>query len=126
MSKPALVLPKRQRNGVAYARAPKQELLVANRLGGRTTPASGSKDIKGDVQVAKVIRVECKNTEAKSFSVSLEMIRKLKRESLGHGETCAIEIDFIDNKGNVRESVAIVPSHLLDEIAEVRRKTIPV
>lgn len=118
------LLTKEARNGVAYTRAPKQELLVANRLGGVKTPASGSQDMKGDVRVPKVIRIECKNTQAKSFTVSLDMIRKMHKSTVGYGETFAVEIDFIDSKGKVLESVAVVPTHLLDEIAHVRKQMI--
>lgn len=109
-------LPKRLSNGAAYGRARKQEKTLAKRLGGRTTPASGSKDEKGDVRVAGVVRVECKNTQAKSFSITQDMLDKIEAAALGAGEVPAIQVDFISGQGKLQRSVVVMPTYALDHL----------
>jgi len=93
---------------------------MAERLGGRCTPASGSRDVKGDVRVEGVLRLECKNTTKQSFSVTREMIEKIEQAAINAGELPAVQIDFIDARGNVEASVAVVPCWVLDSLAQGR------
>lgn len=98
----------------SHRRAPKQEREVAKRLGGRLTPASGAKDVKGDVRIKGVARIECKTTKHESFSVSLKMLHKLEESALMTGEVPAIIIEFHDNDGRTRGEVAVVPTYVLE------------
>jgi hypothetical protein len=98
----------------SHRRAPKQEREVAERLGGRRTSASGAKDVKGDVRIRGIARIECKTTKHKSFSVSLAMLEKLEENALLTGEVPAIIIEFNDNDGRKRGEVAVVPTYVLD------------
>jgi len=100
----------------SHAHAPKQEGKTAKRLGGRTTKASGALDEKGDVRVPGVVRIECKCTKNKSFSVTQDMVRKIEEAALGSGEIPAIEVQFIDEHGKVISSVAVMPVSGLDMI----------
>lgn len=99
---------------VAHRRAPKQEREVAARLGGRPTAASGAKDVKGDVRIKGVARVECKTTRHKSFAVTLAMVGKLEESALLAGEVPAIVVEFIDADGRRLAELAVVPTYVLD------------
>lgn len=91
-----------------------QEKEHAIRLGGRVTPGSGNKEIKGDVRVKGILRLENKTTKHKSFSVTQRMIDDIENAALPYGELPAIEIDFIDDNGKLLRQVAVVPSYILD------------
>ena len=102
----------------SYRRSRKQEQEIAGRLGGRLTPASGSKIEKGDVRVRGIMRIEAKTTKHKSFSVTLEMIEKIEEAALSCGETPVIAIEFNDGKGRKLKEVAVVPMYVLDLIKD--------
>lgn len=102
----------------SHKRAVKQEQKVARRVGGYKTPASGSRDVKGDVRVRRVVRIECKTTKNKSFSVTLDMIRKIEEAGLTAGEIPVLLVEFNDGFGKALGEVAVVPSYLLDDICE--------
>lgn len=98
----------------SHKRSPKQEKEVAARLGGRRTPASGAGVIKGDVRIKGIARVECKTTKHKSFSVTLDMFRKLEENALASGEVPAIIVEFHDNDGRKLGELAVTPTYVLD------------
>lgn len=102
---------------VAYQRSRHQEAAVAKRIGGTTTPASGARDVKGDVQLKRVVRIECKTTAAKSFSVTREMLHKIDGAALSSGEVPAMAIEFVNKSGKPIGSVVIMPEWALDLIA---------
>lgn len=104
---------------VAHKRAPKQEKEWAKRGGGRTTPGSGNKAVKGDVQKFNgVARIECKTTRRNSFSVTRKMINKLEESAMPHGEIPAIVIEFLTEDGRPCREVAVVPTYVLDMLGE--------
>lgn len=109
----ALAVPKRQRVGVSHHRSRSQEKELAYRVGGKTTPASGALDVKGDVRVKGVMRIEAKTTQHKSFSLTREMLRKIEDAGLASGELPAMEIEFHD-KGKPVYRVAVVPVYVLE------------
>lgn len=82
-------------------RAPKQEREIADKLGGRVTPGSGSQAMKGDVRIKGVARVEAKCTRNKSFSVTLQIIDKIEdaAASCATGEIPVIHIEFLNASG---------------------------
>lgn len=102
-------------NGVSHKRSKAQEKQMALRIGGHVTPGSGNQAIKGDVRKPKVVRIECKTTQKKSFSVTQKMIDKIEEAALPHGETPALVIEFIDADGNPLREVAILPTYALEE-----------
>jgi hypothetical protein len=111
-----LKVPKSRQFGraVTHTRAPKQEKSRAATLKGRTVKGSGSGHEKGDVRIEKVIRLECKNTIHKSFSVTQKMIEKIENAALASGELPAIEVEFVDAEGKLKHRVAILPSYALE------------
>lgn len=120
----ALAKPKRLFDGgstPAHRRSRKQEAEVAARLGGRLTIASGALDTKGDVRVKRVMRVECKTTTKKSFSVTREMLGKIEEAALSAGEVPAMVIEFLTPKGKPESACAIVPMWVLDDFAQLAK-----
>lgn len=107
-------------NGTSHKRAKKQERLLASRVGGRLTPASGAKSEKGDVRVKGVMRIEAKTTQKKSFSVTLEMIQKIEEAALTCDEMPVLIIEFIDEQGRPIKEVAVMPTYVLDSIGETK------
>lgn len=102
----------------SHRRAPKQEASLAKRLKGALTPASGAREVKGDVRVKNVLRIEAKTTKNKSFTVTYEMVKKIEAAAASGGELPAIVIEFNDGNGKALCEVAVVPTYVLDEIAE--------
>lgn len=100
----------------SHYRAAKQEKELATRIGGRRTPASGALSEKGDVRKKGVIRIEAKTTKHKSFSVSLDMIRKIEDAALPCDEMPIIVIEFITENGKPIREVAVVPMYVLNSL----------
>ena len=109
---------KKQRASKAHTHADKQERRLAKKLGGRTTAASGALDEKGDVRLKGIARIEAKCTSNKSFSVTSEMIQKIENASVGHGEVPVIQIEFLGQRGQVIDSVAVIPMGYLEKLLE--------
>lgn len=91
---------------------------MAKRLGGKTTPASGAKELKGDVQVKGIARIECKTTQAKSFSVTRETLAKIEDAATSSGEVPALVVEFLNGAGRPVGSVAILPLWALDMLMD--------
>jgi len=106
----------KDRGNASYRRSRKQEKALATRLGGKVTPASGSKDEKGDVRVKGVFRIEAKTTKHKSFSVTLDMLRQIEDAASLSGELPIIVIEFINEQGRPLKEVAVVPTYVLDSL----------
>lgn len=117
---------------VAYRRAPKQEKEGAKRLKGYLTPGSGSKNVKGDVTVKNLARVEYKCTSAKSFPVTLEMIGKIKTAAVASNQVPFIEVEFLGAFGKPLTKIAVIQVEELEvllnrmrdaetEVEELRR-----
>lgn len=113
-----LRVPKRLQGGkkVAHNHAPKQERLAAKTLGGKVVKGSGSGDERGDVRVKGVVRLECKCTAKKSFTLTRAMVEKIEAAALSAGEVPAMQIEFINDAGKVLHRVALVPTYVLDEL----------
>lgn len=102
----------------SHRHAPKQERAVAKRLNARLTKGSGAGEEKGDCRVKGVARIECKCTSKKSFSVTREMIDKIEMAACSAGELPMIEIQFLDDRGKVTHTCAVVPSYAIDYLVE--------
>jgi len=112
-----LRIPKGQRQSKSHARAPRQEKQAAHRLGADLVRRSGAGAVKGDVRKKWVLRLECKTTMAKSFSVTRDMVEKIENAALGAGEVPAILIEFLGPEGKPQAEVAVVPRYVLDSLA---------
>lgn len=104
----------------SHRRAPRQEASLAKRVQGAVTPASGARDVKGDVRVRRVVRIEAKTTKNQSFSVTREMVRKIEEAAASGAEMPAIIVEFNDGFGKPVCEVAIVPTYVLDWIADTK------
>ncbi len=119
-----LALPRHMRNNkqhVAQSRSVVQEKDRAKQLGAKRVPMSGAGDTKGDVRMKNVVRMELKTTQAKSFSVSREIISKIENAALTSNEIPAIEVEFIDRNGKPECSVCIVPTYIIEMLMELKR-----
>jgi hypothetical protein len=103
-------------NSLSHARAVKQEKELAKRTKGRVTLASGAKNIKGDVRIYKIARIEAKTTRHKSFNVTRAMIEQLEDAALPAGEVPIIVVEFLDRYGQPISEVAVVPTYVLDKL----------
>lgn len=115
-----LKLPKRQQGHPSRLRSPQQEKEVAVRIGGQRTIASGALDTKGDVRKRGVCRIETKTTGKQSFSVTLEMVRKIEEAALPTNELPALVIEFLDGKGKPIAELCVVPKYVLEMIGAWR------
>lgn len=96
----------------SHARAPEQERETAEAIGARLVKASGSGNEKGDSRIAGAVRVENKTTQAKSFSVTTKMVKKLEDAAMPAGEIPVLEVE-LDNGGE-RVSVVVMPRYALE------------
>ncbi len=106
----------------SHRRSKVQEASLAKTLGGRLTAASGAKDIKGDVRIKKVVRLEAKTTQNKSFSVTREMINKIEMAAVNSGEMPILVVEFHDGFGKKLQSLAIMPMYALETLIEGQQK----
>lgn len=96
-------------------RAKKQEKEAAKRLNGYCTPASGAGVVKGDVRIKSLLRLECKTTGHKSFSVTRDLIHRIEQAALEGSEVPAVIIEFNENGKKVVD-VAILPVWALESL----------
>ena len=99
-------------------RAPKQERELAGKLGGKTTPGSGSKAVKGDVRIKGLARVEAKCTRRKSFSLTLDTIEKIEdgAASCAEGEIPVIHVEFLDAQGRRVKGLYVLRESDVEEL----------
>lgn len=103
---------RKARPSPSHVRSKKQEREIAARL----VPRSGAGEVKGDVRIKNVVRVECKTTKNKSFSVTLDMVKVLEDAAVSTGEMPAIIIEFNDGRGRRISELAVVPTYVLNEL----------
>ena len=114
---------------LSHFRARKQEKEIAahmaKRIWGTTSrpnpkrlmvPGSGAGATKGDVRAPNLVRIECKTTKNKSFSVTLEMIEKIETAAINSGEVPIIVVEFNDGRGRKIKDVAVMPTYMMDRI----------
>lgn len=77
---------------------------------------------RGDVRLKKVARIECKTTVKKSFSVTQDMLQKIKTAAFAAGEAPAIVVEFLNKRGEPVDEVAIVPFWVLEEIISMKKE----
>ena len=101
----------------------KQEDQVAKATGGQRQPNSGATTFggKSDVNIANLIRVECKTkmTASESISIKKEWIEKLRAEAAFDGhEYTAIAFNFGPNE----EMHYIIDEYLFQTLIEVLKE----
>lgn len=96
-------------------RANKHEAEVAEAFGGQTTPMSGAGWVKkGDVHTEHEL-IECKTTEAASYSLKLELLRSLQREAYLAGKEPVLDIRF-EPRGDYPSRWVVIPESYYLEI----------
>lgn len=91
---------------------------MAKRTRTKITVGSGNQTVKGDCRRKNVVRIECKTTSSKSFSVTLDMLDKLETAAAVSGEYPVLVVEFLKN-GKPWRSVCIVDDSILDRIANL-------
>ena len=103
-----------------------QERKVAADLGGRVQPGSGAPAFyKSDVRKTGDVRVECKTTGSKSYSLKLHDLEKIKAEAVEGGlEGWAMQVEFGHKKFAVidwqeyldlRENQKVVEAYMIKD-----------
>ncbi len=101
----------------AHNNAANQERRAAKRIGGRTTPGSGSGYQKGDARRRGLVRVECKCTgNSKGYRVTHGELAKLQRGAFGSDEIPVMEIELMGDGPN--ERAYVVPAWAMDDLLE--------
>lgn len=115
-----LKLPKRLQHGkkVTNTRFKQQEKSRTERYGAKPVAGSGRFDEKGDVRLTGVMRLECKNTTAKSFSITKKMIQAIEDAACSSDEIPAIEVEFVDDNGKLLHRVAVIPDYALETLID--------
>lgn len=101
---------RKKKQSTGYWRSAKQEKETAKKLKANLVSGSGCGKKKGDVFIDGVLRLECKTTEKKSFSLKREIVEKIQNAAIGSGEIPAVYIEFINDKGTPDMEVAVVPT----------------
>ncbi len=102
----------------------KAEKTTAQRLGMRKRIASGAiPGIKGDIE-SPVFLLENKSTIRESFSIKLDILRKITGEALPLGKIPALSFQFTMENGHPRQSGAwvAIPESLFKEHFEVSKE----
>jgi len=90
----------------------RQEQKAAKELGGKVMPASGALDFsKSDVRVPGELRLECKFTNADTYTLKLSDLIKIRNEAVRKFEAPVFQVEF---KGKNKGSYAIVPRDSID------------
>ena len=109
---------KADKRPAAAKRAPKHEKAVAKRIKGKRVPGSGIGRRKGDVRIEGVCRIECKNTQAKSFSVTRKMLDTVEHAAICNDEIPMVQIEFLDKQGNKEYGCVVVPDWALEVLLD--------
>lgn len=98
-----------------------QESRVAKSLGGRRQTGSGAfPGKKGDVRSVELLG-ECKRTDKKSISVTLEYLEKITKEASYYNKIPCVAIEIESPPKFVNKDWVLVPAGFLNELLEVYR-----
>lgn len=106
---------------ISGKQARKQERVVAKRMGGRTTPASGALPMrKGDVEILQTLgrnfRLDVKTTSKKQYTIKTSQLLKLENDAFV-GEIPGLLIVFAEaGLPKYIESWAVIPEARLQEL----------
>lgn len=99
----------------AHRLAVKQETVTANRHGGRTTPASGSGDVKNDVRNDDW-SFEVKTTTKKSYSLTRTVLETAERHALEDGRRMALIVCFDNGQGRLPTRYVVIDENDFEEL----------
>lgn len=88
----------------------KHEKQISEIIDGKLTKGSGAGYTKGDIQ-SEDLFVECKQTNAKSFRVTEQLINKLEKDSFGSKKIPCICVQL----GNKR-TFYVLPDYVFEEL----------
>ena len=63
-----------------------------------------------------VFRIECKTTQQKSYSLTRETFYKLASVASATGEIPIMDIEFLNERGNVECNLAVLPLEALKKL----------
>lgn len=90
-------------------RSQRQEAKLAEETGGKAQKGSGCLPwAKGDVRKKGSFRAECKFTKKRSFSLSREILDKIRGEC-EFNETPVLDVTFVDDQGRTEDHWVCVP-----------------
>ena len=93
--------------GTTKEKSDSQERKIARQFKGNTTPGSGNKAVKGDVQTDD-FTIECKTTSKKQYVLKLADFQKHFENSAAQGKTALFLVQLDDEaKGLNRELVVL-------------------
>jgi len=98
--------------------ARRQENIAAEYYGGRLVPASGSGNVKGDVETATEL-IECKHTQQQAYRLRLTDWLVHASHALIAGKRPVLEIEFTDERGLHGRHVVVLSR---DDYLELRAK----
>lgn len=98
-----------------------QENRVAKATGGRRQKASGAlPGSKGDVRSVEMLN-ECKRTDKKSISISIEYLQKITQEAAFYNKVPSVAIEIESPPKFVNRDWILVPAGFFNELIEVYR-----
>lgn len=78
--------------------------------------ASGRGHKKGDIHVAGISRIEAKTTSKNSFSVTIDMVEKIRAAAQMSDEIPAIVVEFLNELGQPYAEVMVIETRILVEV----------
>ena len=110
---------KSQYRNLNKEKSDRHEKKAAKKIRGRQTPASGAMAFnKADVY-SDLVRMECKTTEKRSYSIKKELLLKVAGET-EHGKLPVFNIRFEEESGNL--NYYIIDEGFFLELLELWRK----
>jgi hypothetical protein len=107
---------KKQRN-----KSMAQENRVAKAIGGRRQKASGAlPGAKGDVRAVELL-AECKRTDKKSISITIDYLQKITQEAGYYGKIPCVAIEIQSPPKFVNKDWILLPAGFVNELLEVYR-----
>lgn len=103
------------------AKSMKQENRVAKAVRGRRVKASGAlPGSKGDVRSVELLG-ECKRTDKKSISITLEYLEKITKEAGFYNKIPCVAIEIESPPKFVNKDWVLLPAGFVTELLEVYR-----
>lgn len=100
-----------------------QEKRISERIGGRRQKASGAlPGAKGDVRSVELLN-ECKRTDKKSISITLEYLQKITQEASFYNCVPSVSIEIESPPKFVNRDWILLPAGFVQELLEVYRGT---
>jgi len=103
------------------AKSISQEKRIAKNTGGRRQKASGAlPGSKGDVRAVELL-AECKRTDKKSISITIEYLEKITREASFYNKIPSVAIEIDNPPKFVNRDWVLLPAGFVEELLEVYR-----